>query len=76
MDYKGDTSESQDTRKEPLQWFRKKMVTVVSVERRGRLVMCVNVQWRGLAEGLDGGREGKEARKTPEHVGQQMRGLL
>lgn len=38
--------------------------------------MYVSVQWRGLAEGLDGRGEGKEARKTPEHVGQQMRGLL
>ena len=38
--------------------------------------MYVNVRWTGLAEGLDGRAEGKEAKKTPEHVGQQMGGLL
>lgn len=59
-----------------MQWFRKMTVKVVRVERRGRLVMYVNVWWRGLAEGLDGRGEGKEAKKTPEHVGQQMGGLL
>ena len=63
-------------RKRPLQWFRKKMVKVVRVKRRGRLVMYTRVQWRGLAEGLDGRGEGKEAKKTAEHVGQQMGGLL
>ena len=50
-------------RKRPLQWFRKKMVKVARVERRGRLVMYARVQWRELAEGLDGRGRGKEARK-------------
>ena len=59
-----------------MQWFRKTTVKMVRVERRGRLVMYVNVRWTGLAEGLDGRAEGKEAKKTPEHVGQQMGGLL
>ena len=73
---RGTQVKAKTPRKRPLQWFRKKMVKVARVERRGRLVMYARVQWRELAEGLDGRGRGKEARKTPEHVGQQMGGLL
>lgn len=52
MDYKGDTSESQDTERGHCSGSGKMTVKVVRVERRGRLVMYVNVWWRGLAEGL------------------------
>lgn len=62
--------------KMPFQWSRKEMVMTVGVERKGRLVTYVRGQRRGLASDLDGRAEGKEARKTPEHVDQQLGGFL